>query len=333
MKRIIIPTIVLLFILSTIARSTTYFYPSSTGVSTPTPTPSGQPTPPPLVNPQNPISFGADPTGASDSTSAFQSAANAGDVDVPSGTFKINTGVVSVNLGSRNMRCETGAVLTQPISVNNQRMFGVNGNGSIFNCHFRGANYNHTTPSCNAYPNDFIFLSGNSSTCNGYRIIGNDFNGTAGFTGAVDVYANTSQQPPCNNFTVSFNTFEYCSYYAIQLTSGTNGSLAHNTGLDCSGMVEADNTGQQNTGNVADSNHFTFVNGAGVSHGGACNGSTYFGCGVSASGSAYNYSGNTCSNNLIDGPYPSFLWENAVGGAGNNAHYVGNVCTGGCTIR
>jgi hypothetical protein len=41
--------------------------PTPSPTPTPTPTPSGQPTPPPLNNPQNPVAYGADSTGASDS--------------------------------------------------------------------------------------------------------------------------------------------------------------------------------------------------------------------------------------------------------------------------
>jgi hypothetical protein len=109
-----------------------------TPTPTPTPSPSGQPTPPPLTNPQNPISYGADPSGSSDSSGAFSNAANAGDIDVPAGNFLING---DVDLGARNMRCESGAILKQTVLARGT-MFQINGTGSVFNCDFRGQYYN-----------------------------------------------------------------------------------------------------------------------------------------------------------------------------------------------
>ena len=47
---------------------------------------SSAPIPPSLNNPQNPVKYGGDPTGNLNSASAFQSAINAGDLDVPAGT-------------------------------------------------------------------------------------------------------------------------------------------------------------------------------------------------------------------------------------------------------
>src|SRR5580692_3086198 len=116
----------------------------------------------------------------------------------------------------------------------------------------------------NAFFEDFLHLNPPS---NGYRIIGNSFNGTAGYTGAVDVYA-PSGLPP-QSFIIGWNTFSHCSYYAVQITSGLNALVENNTNLDCAGYVEADNTGQTNTGNVIIGNHLTFTDGTGWSNHGS----------------------------------------------------------------
>src|SRR5215472_4600876 len=112
--------------------------PAPTPVSKVTPTPGSAPTPVALNNPQNPVSYGADATGTRDNTSAFQSAINAGDLDIHAGVYKI-LGMVTVP-DARNIRCESGASLAHQTSTSSWTMFQFNGNssGSVFNCQFRG---------------------------------------------------------------------------------------------------------------------------------------------------------------------------------------------------
>jgi hypothetical protein len=295
---------------------------------TPTPSLTIKPTPPQLANPQNPISYGADPTGRNDSSAAFNKAAIAGDVEVPTGSFLING---DVSLGSRNMRCEPGAILNQTV-VAEHFMFNARGAGSVFNCHFRGPYTDVSIPSYNLFPEDFIHLTPPSDR---YQIVGNDFNGSGGWTEAIDVYASNRQQPPPTNFIIGWNTFEHCSYYATQVTSGTNGQFIYNKSLDCAGWIEADNTGQANTGNVARGNHFTFVNGTGWTNHGGGKWASEFTCGSDAGGKPYDYSGNICENNMVDGPYGSRLQESpdSMTGLGVGAVYIGETCTGGCTVH
>jgi hypothetical protein len=219
--------------------------------------PTDKPAPPPLTNPQNPISYGADPTGVSDSTSAFNSAAAAGDLDVPAGTYLLQAGG---SLGSRNMRCEPGVVLNQPTLAANRAMFQIHGSGSVFNCNFQGPYYNVNGAGYQTFFEDFLHLNPPSD---GYRIIGNTFNGSGGYTGAIDVYASDAQQPPPTNGIIGWNTFSHCDYYAVQLTSGTNFTIENNTNQDCAGYIEADSTGQANTGNIVIGNHLTFTYGTG----------------------------------------------------------------------
>jgi len=167
----------------------------------------------------------------------------------------------------------------------------------------------------------------------GITIADNDFNGIGGWTGAIAIYSSDANQPgPANNL-ITYNSFEHCSADAIQLTSGQYNIISHNTVNDCSGMIEADDAGQQNTGNVIDSNHSTFTYGTGAANKYGQNiWNNVFTCGASCSGKACNYSGNTCSNNIVDGPQKSGLLQSAVGGSQNNAQYIHNTCTQGCSV-
>src|SRR6266851_5770208 len=77
-------------------------------------TPGSAPTPVPLNNPQNPISYGADASGTNDSTSSFQNAINAGDLDIQAGVYKILSSVSVPD--RRNIRCEAGAAIVNRTS-------------------------------------------------------------------------------------------------------------------------------------------------------------------------------------------------------------------------
>src|SRR5215467_1532723 len=61
--------------------------PGRTPIPAATPTSTGGQTlvPPPLINPQNPVNYGADPRGILNSAAAFQNAIAVGDLDVPVG--------------------------------------------------------------------------------------------------------------------------------------------------------------------------------------------------------------------------------------------------------
>jgi hypothetical protein len=288
--------------------------------------PTDKPAPPPLTNPQNPISYGADPTGVSDSTSAFNSAAAAGDLDVPAGTYLLQAGG---SLGSRNMRCESGVVLNQPTLAANRAMFQIDGSGSVFNCNFQGPYYNVNGAGYQDFFEDFLHLNPPST---GYRIIGNTFNGSGGYSGAIDVYASDAQQPPPTNGIIGWNTFSHCDYYAVQLTSGTNFTIENNTNQDCAGYIEADSTGQANTGNIVIGNHLTFTYGTGWANSVARSWGNELTCGTDAGNSPFDYSGNICQNNIVDGTASSMIAIEPVRG-GVAAKYIGNTCTGACTVN
>jgi hypothetical protein len=314
--------------------------PSSTPTPAATSTPavaSGCPLPvPALSNAQDPVAYGADSSGAKDSSRAFSSALSAGDLDVPGGTFLINS-TVSVPRG-RRIKCEPGGILkTTSTSAYTMFMFNNNNGGGVWNCEFEGSNYNVSPPHYVAVGQQFIFhqSTDTSGTAGNLTIANNDFNGINGYTAAVVIYASSANQPPPAGDVIACNTAENCGYNFLQITSGINTIVSYNTMSDCSGWVEADNTGQINTGNVATHNSATFNAGVGyANHGGGNTGSwNHITCGASCSGSACNYSGNTCSYNQCGSGVSAWLLQSAVGGSSNDASYTGNTVSGACTVH
>ncbi len=300
--------------------------PTPTATPTPTPTPLGScPTQPSLVSPHSPVSYGADSSGTSDATSAFQSAINAGDLDIPAGTFLIN-GSVQVP-DNRNIRCEAGAILKETSLTSNAKMFQWNGkiNGSLFNCSFRGPNYNASgrpkfdTSFSNQYQ-FFVQLNTVNGRGGSTTIVGNDFNGNYG-NSAIMLYGNDTSGP-VNNNTICGNAFEHCGYYGPLIDSGSHNTISNNKLSDCSGFVEGDDSGQINSNNLFTNNHLTFTYG---------NGYTVWSALTGGSAGCLNYSANLVQNNIVDGPYPSVILQTVS--CGSPAQYSGNTCTGGCTVR
>lgn len=289
-----------------------------------------------LINAQNPVNYGADPSGVANSAGAFAAALAVGDLDVPAGTFLISTSVTVPN--PRGIKCEPGAVLKRT-DLTSWAMFMFNNNsaGGMWGCHFRGPNYNVSPPGYVGVGQEFIFhqSTDTSGVAGNLLFTNNDFNGINGYTGAVMVYANSANQPPPHGDTIACNTAENCGYNWLQLTSARNTSVRYNTTLDCSGDVEADNTSQQNTGNVIDHDDMTFTAGVGyANHGGGQSGNwNHLTGGVSASGAAFNYHGNTVSNSICHGTQASWLYESAVGGPQNNAIYTNDTVSGACVVH
>jgi hypothetical protein len=258
-----------------------------------------------------------------------------GDLHVVAGNYLLQVG--EINLGNRKMECDPGAYFNQPTAVANRAMFQVN-SGEAWNCNFRGPYYNVNGAGLNPFFIDFLHVNPPS---NGFKSVGNAFNGSGGYTGAIDVYANDAQQGgggyPATNGYIGYNTFSHCTYYAVQLTSATNFIIEKNTNSDCAGYIEADDRGQANTGNIVRDNTLAFPFGTGWSNYGAGSFSpagawaNELTCGQSASATPFDYSGNTCQNNIVDGTAPSMIAITPFPG-GVAAQYIGNVCNGGCRV-
>lgn len=225
-------------------------------------------------------------------------------------------------------------------STNEYQMFDMNSTtgNSIFYCGFRGPNADIVgMPAVNGSAQSFFIRIGVNSR--NYQFVGNDFNGNNGVVGMMDFIAPSGGEP--SGVVVSWNTFEHCGMYALQISAavGTT-TVANNVLNDCSGFDEGNVTSPptQVTGVLIENNHLTFTYGVGATEPNANSLLGFTGCsclrgGDSASGGALNYSGNTVENNIVDGPAPSGILINANGGSQNDAVYINNTCTGGCVLN
>ena len=357
---------------------------------TATPTPLGGITPPTLINKQTFVAgavFGGHMVhgdGITDDSAAMQAAVNAGDVYVQSGNYAI-LNQVTISTNGRNIQCQcntpsgvctaaidSNGIITNTISgistyfVNtatstwNMFSIGSANNTSIFYCGFKGVNYNATARTLGTTGfNQFVTMAGwAGATANNTRLIGNDFNGVPGMIAAVLVHGNMSpnDQPPPSGTVISWNTFQHCGYYGIQVDASQSPgtTISYNRFNDCSGMVEGNVTTPKATADtdlLIDHNHLTFTYGIGAAETNC--GSLLGFCGLqgltggsNASGAPFDYSGNTVSNNTVDcqslasatGNGQCTIQETAnCSGIGTppacNATYTNDTCTGNCVIK
>jgi hypothetical protein len=297
--------------------------------NTATVAPPGRRLAPPLTNARNPVSFGADPGGGRNSARAFQKALDGGDLDVPAGLFRIDSTVYVPS--NRNIKCEPGAAL-EYTTTGNIAMFNWSGTsvGSVFGCQFRGTNYNiKGKPAESDAFQEFIFVQSiEGKGGSDLTIANNDFNGIGGFIGAIQLFSSDRNEPGPHDNLITHNSFEHCGLYAVQLVSGRNNIISHNDLTDCNGFVEADNLRQATIGNLIDHNTLTFVYGVGQ-WGPGLPGYNELSCGASPEG--FDYSGNTCSNNVVSGSanVPAHIIESVPRGL--RARYTNNSCSTGCT--
>jgi hypothetical protein len=280
---------------------------------------------PQLIHPVSPLSYGAKGDGVTDDTAAFQAAVNADDVLIPPGTYKISGQVLVPS--NRNIQCQslTTVLLNPQTHTGGNAIFFVKGsqNWSISNCTLQGTNT--STPPGYDSVNEWNFLvevdaAVGSPNGNGL-VTGNILKGSWA-NSALTVYGNDFTGP-YSNITIAGNEFYNCGHYGISLISAVNSHISYNKAVDCSMGSEADDLGQQNAGNVWDHNYVGKVQGSGYNQQG---GFTFLSCGSAA---GFNYSGNTCEYNTIDG---AWLYESASSPSYEGL-YIENMCINGCVIR
>lgn len=307
-----------------------YIKATSTSTSTSTST---QFTPPALVNPVNPMAYGAKCDGVTNDTAAFQKAINAGDVLVPSGTCVIN-GTLNVRASNRHIQCQQTVLKRTTGYANQMFVIGDYNNyyhdDSIVNCNFVGANtvvpqyYNNDArhwdiPVETVGPVSNFFLAGNSFKQFFGQSMFQTYGSTNGGSGDKIIY----------------NTFASCGYYGPVFVAHTNGYIGHNTVTDCAVGIENDNTTQQTGHNVIEYNTIKAVYGYGAPD---MSSSVMLTGGVAASA---DYSTNIVRNNTVSGT------SNAQGFRGANipsrtiigknwgvkaAQYSNNTCVSGCLV-
>ena len=318
---------------------------SSTTSSTPIPIPIPTPIPsepftkPILVNPVNPLTYGAKCDGVTNDAAAFQSALNSSDVLVPAGRTCVINSTVKISASNRHLECEAGAVIKQT-NLNAASLFrymvvgtGRMSGNSIVNCSFIGTNT--VPPQANWNDNikhynipvktedrvDNFFLAGNTFDRFWGQSMFQTYGGVDGGRGNQIVY----------------NTFRNCAYYGPVLVAHQNGYIGHNTMVDCATGVENDDSGQINGGNIIEFNTLTCNYGYGGPDMGACTMLT------GGAGGKSDNSGNIVRNNTISGTSNGQGPQGVKGSRlviGKSwaaegvipAQYSNNICGPGCVI-
>jgi hypothetical protein len=273
----------------------------------------GQSTPlPTLYKASSPQIFGAKGDGVTDDTAAFQSAINAGDLEIPSANYLIN-GTVRVP-SYRNIQCQPGTVLhtTRHDGVDSGILgFSSTQYDTVVGCTFTGANT--TTPP---------HLDGNQANymmmVNAAKYLfarGNTFKYTWG-NSAIHLSGST----PSSNNSVEYNDFESNGLYGTAVINGTYNRLAFNRIVDSALGAEVNSTtGYQNTGNLFTHNYVAKVNNDGY-------GETWLSGGVYPT--AFNYSGNLVYFNFVTA---ATIEQND--GSSGPAQYGANHCVSGCSTH
>src|SRR5262249_2198254 len=169
---------------------------------------------PVLANPQDPVNYGADPTGASDSTAAIKSAMAVGDVYFQTpGAYFINTftnhhGIVL--RANRIVECVPGVTIFEKAD-NSFGDYGIfetqNGGNTIVGCTIRGGN---TAPGAQAQSNNqgqfLVMINGSNVTVEGCTFDSNWGNA------AVQTNSDYTGRTP-TNFSIQYNTFTHNPNY------------------------------------------------------------------------------------------------------------------------
>jgi len=284
-------------------------------------------TPPALVNPVDPMSFGAKCDGVTDDSAAFQAAVNASDVLIPAKTCLINK-TVYVSTSNKHIECAKGAILkhTDPYAGNMIRVIAWDApitDISIVNCNFLGTNT--VAPQFFVDDNRHWDIPVETfNTVNNFYVAGNTFERFFGQS-MVQTY---SPSFAGSNARIEYNTFKSCGYYGPVLVASTNSYIGHNTLVDCAAGVENDNATQATGGNIIEYNTLTAINGYGATDMSASVLLTGGGAGNA------NYSTNIVRYNTVSGvgsaargSLPSMIYEYNLTGA---AQYIGNSCLSGC---
>jgi hypothetical protein len=276
-----------------------------------------------------PDAYGADPTGATDSTAALKLALSAGDVCFPAGsTYLLDSPPITISTDNKHLQAATvnlkgvsgpPAVIKHTNTTTGHELFVLSSptGTSIIGLDFESTNI--APAQWNNYPQGWdipIYALGNSIADT--LIAGNTFNAWWG-QAEVEFYAD-----PCNSGAgnvIEYNTFKNCGLYGPVVDGFQNVSIHDNSMTDCSDGQENDNSGQC-AGNVW--NHETLL--------------TIYGDGYQSTGQptlltggkvGYNDSGNIVENSSVSGPGSSLCQKNRGSAP---ARYSNNTCVSGCRI-
>jgi hypothetical protein len=297
-------------------------------------------TPPTLVNPVNPMNYGAKCDGVTNDAAAFRAAVSAGDVLVPAGRTCVINSAVNISINNRHIECGSGAILKQNTTggsifvyeepVSGQRLTG----NSIANCTFIGTGTVPPTTDWNNSAKHWNIPILTKDRVDNFILIGNTFDrfyGQAMFqtTGSVD---------GGHGDKIMYNTFKNCGYYGPVFVAHNNGYIGHNTAIDCAIGIENDvvTPPQLTGGNIIENNTITCIYGYGALDMDAC--------AILTGGASYDqdYTTNIVRNNSISGvanaqgAHPGYQSRIIIGTRWgpriHPAQYINNTCTNGCIV-
>jgi hypothetical protein len=287
---------------------------------------------PALHNPQNPISYGADPTGAEDSTTAFQNAVNIGDVYVSqAGTYLINlpTGHGIIPPAGRNIECAPGVTLKTTLHGGHDTgiLHLASDNVTVAGCDFQGSNTGSGAKALDYDQGNFlIMVSGSSNTL----IEGNTFENT--WANSAIQFNTDYTGLASTNSTVQYNTFSGNPYYGPEVDNGNGITIQNNLSIDSPIGVEDVKCATEAswTGVLIQNNMLQVSVGDCRATGDTdCDGTVFITGGSSPSGC--NYSSDTVRNNYCVGNSIQHAGiENTAPSSGSAASYSGNILGSDC---
>jgi Right handed beta helix region len=291
---------------------------------------------PALTTPQDPVTYGADKTGATNSEAAFQSAfdANAGDIYISEpGTYLINSPSDQggpTPLAGQKIECAPGVTLETTLhgSPSNTGIFIIkNSNNTICGCNFTGTDTGRVLDT-NQYNWLIYSIDGNT----GLVIEGNTFENSWG-NAAIQVDG-ASQE------TIKFNTFTGNAYYGPTINQGDTFLIENNLSDSPIGPEAGSCSGTSNTvthatitlnyikvGSIPD------CAGASPPNSG-CDSSVFITGGEYPPGCDYStnvVTGNYCQGN--SGVQAATIDNIAPASGGVGASHSGNVLGPGCSVR
>jgi hypothetical protein len=286
---------------------------------------------PNLINPQDPVVYGADKTGSADSTAPFQRAANRGDLFVSrAGSYLINGSVIPP--AGRRVECAAGVTLKT--TLHNNIDSGIltlrNNNVTVCGCDFQGNNTARVggAKAMDANQGNFLIQAIDSSEV---MIEGNTFENT--WANSAIQFNTASTGPGVTNSIIQFNTFSGNPYYGPEIDSGAKDTIQNNLSTDSPIGVENDGCSTEPIGHITITNNMVRV-----VHG-DCRIAGVNGCdeGVFITGGDYppgcDYSSNSVTNNYCTGGATQIAHINntSPGGGGTAASYSGNILGPSCS--
>lgn len=284
---------------------------------------------PALVNPQDPVSYGADKTGVNDSTIAFQDAVNTGDLNISQpGTYRIDGGNGVIPPSNRRIECAAGVTLKTTLhdsaftAIFNIGWSGPVSNVTIAGCDFQGANVGSGPRPLDSNQFNFLVVMGGNSS--GLVAEGNTFEYPFA-NSALEIFG-------CSNCTVQYNTFSHSALYGPNVQYGTNVLLQNNISTDGDmGWEDNECPGTQPGTGTLTNNELIYQNGtcARLGNSGCPNGVNIYGGGYPAgcNYSSINVNKNYCAG--TDSVQHATIYNQDSGGGYPN--YNNNILGPGCS--